>query len=658
MSPITRRGILSGAAAAPAFALQSSSSSTQRSSDVRDNGAPPKRRMLASAWSPESLRKVLLPRTQWHPYPTAAERGGWAALPAGMFDRAVKGATDHLNTPYPPLPATLYLEYVRNGNRSHFEAVNQARRRQLVEAVLAECAEGKGRFNDSIADGVWTICEESTWVLPAHLSAQKRGSGLADPTEYVIDLFSAETAAMMAWIDYLVGPNLEKVNPLVRDRLRFELERRILVPYRERNDFWWMGLEADRPVNNWNPWINSNCLTCILLLEKDEQRRAQGVYKVLESVDRFLDAYHDDGGCDEGPSYWGRAGASLFDNLELLDSASKGAINFYSKPLIREIGKYIYRAHVAGSWFVNFADAGAKLHPDGDLIYRYGKAIGDPDMQAFGALFGKTASAGGESLGRALPAIFNAAEIQKAEAHAPLVRDVWLPGVGVSAARVKAGSADGFYFAAQGGHNAESHNHNDVGNFIVFLDGEPVLIDVGVETYSAKTFSSRRYEIWTMQSAYHNLPTINGVQQAAGRRYEARNTAFKTDDSGAEFGLNIEAAYPADAGLDRWRRTIRLDRRGGSVQVADSYALKAGSGRIELSLMCAKPVRVDGSVLAVAGGVRIEVSGPSAPEFKVEECPTTDARLRAVWGEKIYRVLAAWGSAPGKGELVMRVRRA
>ena len=175
--------------------------------------------MLASAWTPESLRKVLISRAQWRPFPTAADRDGWSAVPDGMFESVLSSATERMGKPYPPLPATLYLEYVRNGNRSHFEAATQARRRQLVEAVLAECAEGKGRFNDAIADGVWTICEESTWVYPAHLSAQKRGSGLADPNEYVIDLFSAETGAMLAWIDYLVGPNLEKVNPMVRDRL-------------------------------------------------------------------------------------------------------------------------------------------------------------------------------------------------------------------------------------------------------------------------------------------------------------------------------------------------------------------------------------------------------------------------------------------------------
>ncbi|WP_092282222.1 hypothetical protein [Caldicoprobacter faecalis] len=53
-----------------------------------------------------------------------------------------------------------------------------------------------------------------------------------------------------------------------------------------------------------------------------------------------------------------------------------------------------------------------------------------------------------------------------------------------------------------------------------------LFIDVGVETYTAKTFSSSRYEIWTMQSQYHNLPTVNGVCQQAGEQYRTIDVVY------------------------------------------------------------------------------------------------------------------------------------
>ena len=103
-----------------------------------------------------------------------------------------------------------------------------------------------------------------------------------------------------------MGDRLDAVHPLVRERVRLEVDRRILTPNLERDDFWWMGFP--REVNNWNPWINSNWLASALLLERDPGRRVRAVGKIARSLSRFIDAYPDDGGCDEGPGYWGRAG--------------------------------------------------------------------------------------------------------------------------------------------------------------------------------------------------------------------------------------------------------------------------------------------------------------------------------------------------------------
>ena len=66
-----------------------------------------------------------------------------------------------------------------------------------------------------------------------------------------------------------------------------------------------------------------------------------------------------------------------------------------------------------------------------------------------------------------------------------------------------------------------------------------MLIDVGVETYTAKTFSGSRYDIWTMQSAFHNLPTMNGVMQKNGRDFRAKDVRYEAGDARAVFSLDI-----------------------------------------------------------------------------------------------------------------------
>ncbi|OHB64598.1 MAG: hypothetical protein A2Y77_02795 [Planctomycetes bacterium RBG_13_62_9] len=602
---------------------------------------------LGELYPQERVAKMLTPREQWRPWPKWSERTAWEALPEPVRNDLVANGEKCLRYKWPDLPATLFLEFAREGDRSRYERQHFARRTALTDLVIAECVEGKGRFLDDIANGVWAICEESFWGVPAHVGAQKAGSGLPDFAESVVDLFAAETGESLAWTYYLLGEQLDRVSPLIRQRVAHEIDRRILTPCLER-DFGWMGFSGGR-VNNWNPWINSNWLACALMIEPDENRRAAAVARILRSLDNFFDAYADDGGCDEGPGYWSRAGGSLFDCLELFRSATNGAIDVYDRPLVKEIGRYICRVHIAGDYVVNFADASAKASPPGELVHRYGKRIGDAQLAAFGAWCAAGERGDGSgfagrstySVGRHLAAIFNAAELEAAEAKPALVRDVWLDGIQVMTARCKEGTADGFFVAAKGGHNAESHNHNDVGNFIVYHDGRPVLIDVGVETYSRKTFSSQRYEIWTMQSAYHNLPAINGVMQSPGREFAAREVAYEADDGHAQLRLDIAGTYPREAGLKSWVRTVRLNR-GRDIVVTEDYSLAQPVGEITLSLMtpCKAEVTKEGQLLLTTAdtGVRVLYDGARL-KAAVETIPIEDGRLRSVWPAEITRIL-------------------
>jgi hypothetical protein len=171
-----------------------------------------------------------------------------------------------------------------------------------------------------------------------------------------------------------------------------------------------------------------------------------------------------------------------------------------------------------------------------------------------------------------------------------------------------------------------------------------VIIDVGPEAYTEKNSSPERYTIWTMQSAFHNLPTIGGVMQSAGRRFAAREAKYHQDNDAAEFSLDLAGAYPAEAGLQSWRRTLRLDRGSTAIQLTESYALNKPAKDITLSLMTACRVR------SVAPGVlelsESEVRRPVHIRFderklqvKLEEIALQDKNLRGSWGDKLTRIL-------------------
>ena len=614
------------------------------------------RNLLTGGLSEQSLAAALIPVAQWHPYPTIQDRAEWQGVPQEIRAGFIREAQQYLGTTWERIPATVTLQYIRSGNRSNYDALNTRQREKLATLVFAEVFENQGRFLDEIADGIWAICEQTYWGSTAHLGMQRAGTGLPDVTEPIVDLFAAETGALLAWTDYLLGDRLDEVSPLIRKRMRAEVDRRVLTPALQRDDFWWMGFGERKNINNWNPWINSNWLAAVLLLEADPPRRTGSVYKIMRSLDNFINIYPDDGASDEGPGYWGRAGASLFDN-QLLRSATNGTIDIYRAPLVRSMGQYIYRVYINDQYFIPMGDASAKLTPDAELVYQYGKRIGDPVMQGFGALLAQRRGPyrpGSSSPGRILPALFVAREIATAQAAEPLLGSVWLADLQLMAARSTPNSGVGLYVAAWGGHNAQSHNHNDVGNFIVYGDGRPVLIDLGVETYSAKTFSSQRYEIWTMQSAYHNLPTINGVMQGAGREFQAKGVSFEESANRVTFSADIASAYPAEAAVQRWQRGVTLDRRTPAVELEDRYELTKWKEPVRLNLMT--PLRADTSRRGEVrlGGLYILIFDPRQLHATVEEIRVSDQQLRSVWGDAVERlVLTTQGTALHGGYRVM-----
>ncbi|MBR9999360.1 MAG: heparinase II/III family protein [Cyclobacteriaceae bacterium] len=617
------------------------------------------RNLLSGKFDRDQLLKIYRNHPDWNPFPAYEDRAAWENLPVEVKTAHLEAANEALNYNWPVLPATLYMEFDRIGNRSNFQSVYFERREKLANLVVGEMIEGKSRFLDQIINGIWAICEETSWCIPAHIGDQSVGfTPLPHHEEDVVDLFAAETGTTLAWTWFLLSKQLDRITLVVTDRIRHEINKRILTPVMERDDFWWMGLGDGQPVNNWNPWIISNWITCNLVMEEDEKRKAESLEKAIVCLDNFLNIYPDDGGCDEGPGYWGHAGGSLFDCLELLYHSSQGEIDIYGHPLVKNIGSYIYKAYISGPYFINFADASGKINIYPDIVFRYGKRTEDPAMMGFAALamsrnqFGT----GSYNMSRKLNALFSYREIAEYPAQEPLIADFWLPETEIFGARSSAGSSEGLYLAGKGGHNAESHNHNDVGNFIVYYDGKPVIIDIGVEEYRRETFSDQRYTIWTMQSQYHTLPTVNGEMQTDGRNFRSKDISFSSTPNNVRFSVDISGAYPEEATVDFWKRSINF-RRGKQIEVTEDYRLESVKGDLFLSFMT--------PCLVNAGTGRIELTERSKSDpfslvidydvnqFSVETemIKIEDQRLKPVWGDEVNRIRMMMKSPKTAGKI-------
>ncbi len=619
------------------------------------------RNILATKYTPEAVQAALLPRAEWQPYPRSPE--AWKqALPDSVLTRMVQAGETAARAEIPPISASLTLEYVRNGDRNRYQAASFGRRNRLLDLVLAESVEGKGRFADAILDQVWAICEESYWGVPAHLGVQKSGNGLPNVEDRTVDLFAAETAGVLALTDYFVGEKLAALSPLVRPRIYHETNVRLFDPLTQNPDRYGY-LKKGAKVNNWNPWIMSNWLLSGLLLEKDENRRAAMTTAAMNGIDLYLNGLGDDGGTDEGPSYWFAAGACVFDGLELIHGATGGKVDVYAEPLIKNMASYVYKMHIAGPYFVDFADADVTLKPDGLMLYRFGQRLAEDTLSQFGrwayqAYGGIPSNNGFHRMRRvsnllAIPAIASA----PAKPFQP-VRGAWFPDVQVLTAR----SDGGLFLATHGGHNAESHNHNDVGDFILYADGQPVIVDVGRGTYTAKTFSSKRYELWWTQSNFHNLPIVNGVGQKEGRTFEARNV--QETDTGKEttLAMDLAPAYPKEAGIQSWNRSLRLDRTKNALDLTDAYVFAAAPTSLQQAFMTTSDLdqTTPGRLIFKGTNHRpVELRyDPKAWRVAVEEIPLTtpdDQAFKTQWaGKPIQRVLLTATAPKASGKVSWR----
>ncbi len=601
---------------------------------------------LAARWGAAALEPPLLPGPAL-PVPAATDRSTWDAVDRPTVDALLARAAAEAGAPWPATTAVSLARLFRDGDRDGYEQRVFARQHRLTRAaVLAAALPADDRL-DEVADGVLLLCEQTSWCWPAHdRFAAARGDVLPDVTAPFLDLGAGEVAAQLAWVDHLLGAELDARWPGLRARLRHEVDVRVLEPFEHRDDWHWIGLDGD--VHNWNPWIHGNVLVAALALVADADRRARLVARVIEGLDRYVAVLPADGAIDEGYAYWWNGACRALEALDLLASAAGGALDATGVPALAQTVAFPHRMHLGGDWYLNVADGQARppAAQPWHALHRAGRVFGDVEAAAHAAAHrvpGSPVADESGGLGRLLRALTDPAWVGAAPGTSPLPRDVWLPSVQVLLARGSAGSASGLTLAAKGGHDDEHHNHNDVGSFVVALRGVPVAVDAGRPTYTRQTFSPDRYGIWTMQSAWHNVPSVAGLDQPASRAAAARDVRADLGDAATSLGLDLADAYPG-SGVTSWRRTARLDRESGRVDVRDAWALggpAAGRPSCVRVLLAGTVTRDDDGLLVRAldgaGTVRLRWSGDVA-SAAVETRHLDDPMLTDVWGDALTRL--------------------
>lgn len=614
----------------------------------------------------------------------AALQGGKAGVltPPGIRDRAFWDSTSRdfcrealfaadaaEDLPWSLLTATDYLRFSRTGDRAAFEKKYFFQRRKLNSLVLGACFSGDSdALLDCALDGIGLVLDEESWCLPPHNSRIRDGrqDPLPDPDFPIVDLFAAETGALLGLAGAMLRPALDEISPHPFRRIRKEIRERITDPYLHYH-FWWMG-DGKSQMLNWTPWITQNVLLSVFTGSDHTEAQAEAVLlQAARSLDYFLDEYDDDGCCSEGAQYYSHAGLCLFGSLDLLNRILPGSMeDVFSVPCIQRMADYIRAVHVRGPWYINYGDCSPLAGRRSAREYLFGKRTGNASLAHFAAedyagspWFGTGKEQTEEEKRKAVEkALYSENDdgrlllseenlyyhllqiraerdmLQEAEkGNRTEGADVWYPSTGLLVARDHR-----TVLAAKAGGNHDAHNHNDTGSITVYRDSRPYLIDLGVETYTAKTFSKDRYTIWTMRSLYHNVSSFwdgaHPVEEKAGEPYRAADTVCSMSDTACCLSMELAPAF-GDSRIRSYHRTVRLQKNSPVFAVIQD-TVDADLPCVMSLIVYEKPVLTDDSILlGNLGWIRAEGAG----RIRIETLPIRDERLGIAWKHDCFRIL-------------------
>lgn len=549
------------------------------------------------------------------------ERKAWEGLAEkDSFKRIISEAEELLGQAIPEQPDDLYLDFSRTGNRTRWQRVSGRRRGRVRTFALAECLENKGRFVPAFEEIVRELCSERTWVMPAHDRDLTNFHGKSVD----IDLGSSGLAWSLATADYLLADKLSSETRLL---LGDNLDRRIFQPYRDmvsgkREKNWWM-----TGTNNWNAVCLASVTGSALAVIDSSEDRALFVAAAEHYSENFLDGFTDDGYCSEGLGYWNYGFGYYIMLSELIYQATDGKVDLLQDAKVKQAATFGSRIEIINGVYPAFADCSIRAEPGSRLMYFISRRFGlglrnweqiDP-VSAGSSLYQSMMYSFPNSASRSLPAQ-NASE-------GPGIRS-WFENAGILICRPARNSASSLAVALKGGHNNEHHNHNDVGSFVVVLDDRPLLLDPGGEVYTARTFSSRRYESNVLNSFGHPIPLVNGKLQRIGRQASGQIVRNDFTDISDTLVLDISSAYDVPELKKLQRKFFYCRQNSGYLTVTDEVVFSEPCDFGTALITFDKWQRLSDSSLVItdqekALRVDIEVTGgdfktPLITDFKIK----------------------------------------
>ena len=626
--------------------------------------------MLAKFADEKFLYQNLCKTELFHPL---SDREYWEKIKLGIYEKLKKKKEYYDNYTFEPLYASLWMEYTTKKNRTHFQEKYFARREALNVYALLEAIENRGEHIEKIIDLTWMTLEETEWALPAHVNHTPSADALTDYKDPTLCIFSSCTSTLLSFVYQLFREKFDEVSRNISPRIKSEVIRRTVDAFNDR-DYWYMGFEHPEKTSNWTSGVNSGVLASAItfLNDTDEERKklAKTLARIIKITNIQINAYPDDGACNEGTSYWFGSTVNLMIVLDNIKKVTAGAVDPFSIEKIKRISDFPLYTYIYSSYFANFSDCDAICNLFSGSLYKIAKASGNEKLISLEyEAYKREKDSTKFNIGININSNLNFAESFAAYSTAKNIepfcpqKDGYIQSIEMCFARESSVNSSGLYFAAKGGHNYEMHNHNDVGTFIVYKDGERFLCDAGRGVYTALTFSDKRYTIWNNRSCYHNLPTINGFDQHDSEfsddHFTAKNVRYNSTESRTEFSLELQDAYENKSDIEKWQRSFVFDREKKEIRVKEDYSLKKCES-IALNFLSAVPfiLERDSLLMRAKNGKELrlfidtERFNITTENIRVSD----DDLLGRMWDENLYRICLELKDPKAKGSISYTIK--
>jgi len=534
------------------------------------------------------------------------DRAAWNPLAPSLRSFITRGE-DLLQRQFPAWDDDAYLEFSRTGTRTRGDRMIVARSEWLAPLVLAECAEGRGRFIPRITMVLDEISAQKAWTLPAHDGKLENYQG----ARYFVELHSAGLAHDIAASLYLLGDRLPAET---RRKTMLAVTRRILDPVRDSytkgSGQTWL-----KVTSNWNPVCLAGVTGTALALIFDRKDRARFVAAAEHYSAFYLDSFLGDGYALEGIGYWAY-GFSRFALLrEELLVATGGKLDLFASPKIRRAALFGSEFQMLPGNYGSFGDARFLTRRPESLIAYIEQVFGlAPSSQALPLADG--------ALPSEVVARFPSASRTATAAVTPqktMELRTYYPEAGVLVARPA--RPDGLALTVKAGGNGP-HSHNDIGAFAIGLgDTQPVGDPGGPYFYNASTFTSRRFESRLLNSWGHPVPVIGGALQSDATTLQPVMTVQKFSAAQDVIAIDLTKAYDSP-GLRRAMRTVTYSRGGeGTILIEDRFEISKPTVIEEALPTHGTCKQIDGQTLEFSldgKRIRVEIEAPSRLDVSQE----------------------------------------